>query len=441
MGEDVITISTVITEKLPSPTREFDRIIDNVVQPDYLPFELLVKIFRLCCGIDCQESQRWSEADYTKVLHKLAQVCRVWAETITKSSELWTVVQGTQSTQTSLAVLKLSQDRPLGVEVGFKNQAILHEVLKRFHRWEWARLYIDIYHGESFRPLLEREAPVILRSFELGYKWDPNRTPQILNLFHDHAPGLKHLRLASVLLRNWSSPILHGLRTLEMSYFRSGPSFPSLQNFVDALRACHVLEDLVLKEFNILGHDVQPGSVAHLPRLQRLHIDAMPNMSISILSVMDTPTCTDYFFSIPDLGYGDRVLLAIVSYVSDAFQNHLLTGDFLRLTSGYTDVVVQITPDDPALPEFRLRFHAICKSNAILQWVLPLIDKDRPNRGPIPAEVRLRGYDGTNGPKILRRRLSGVMMVTSDRCGLEKETRLHESGFTTAMFSNDGSEG
>ncbi|KAG8996451.1 hypothetical protein FRB94_008282 [Tulasnella sp. JGI-2019a] len=381
-----------------------------------LPTELLIKIFRNCCGIDGQAIGDRMRDEYTRPLHILAQVCKGWAGLVKGSSELWTVIRWSQSTPISMAALSLSQDRPLGIMISFRNEAMWPVALSHLRRWEWARLMLS---GHSFLPDLETPFPDGFKSLELDVD-DDHRNPQAVDLFKGHAPGLRHLSLQYISLHNWDSPILRGLHTLQLSHIKNGPS---LQQMIDILQGCEDLRELSLRGFQFTDVSGLEDTVVHLHRLQRLQLSSAAHYGsevgmLGLLKVLRTPSCTSYGFTLGHKTHKD-VFPAITALVSAGFQAHIASGDHATVTCTSSGVCFAVEPTDLDPSGFDLDISSIYPNKQILLWGIDLIHTNRPpGRGtPIPVEMQFKGGREHSDPEVislLRHQLPGVVSLTLD---------------------------
>ncbi|KAG8883214.1 hypothetical protein FRB97_007036, partial [Tulasnella sp. 331] len=385
-----------------------------------LPFELLHKIFRICCGVEESEYlQQHPWPMYTSPC-TLAHVCRVWYDVSKGSPDLWSILRSNQPRSLSGWWLELSRDSPLSIDIsnftGRKMRWRWPSVTQAIHRWWWVRLHLAV---EVLPPALETTSAPRLEHLELVVAHGPT---MILDLFNDHAPNLRHVSLTNLALRDWGSPVLRDLRTLELLDVPSHE--PSLPHLIGILIGCPDLEKLVLKVSRVDHENEEPQGVGglvsaiQLPCLKILHLNNVGWKTIrALLAMIRTPCCSDYHFSSFERTENDPHAI-IPQDILFQFRERLASGDTLKLTYGYEGISFDVDSHDPNSSTFRIKILDLATHHAIIHWAFHLVDVNREARGPIQASVvsTQNGLDEAS-VRLLRRYVPGVTLVKFYYCG------------------------
>lgn len=199
-----------------------------------LPVELLVEIFKQSVIHNRLRGDRLSYQE----LHCLALVCKRWADIVQGNPKLWVAVEGHRLEHEWRTALALSGSHPINVTcINVTNEHFWHAITPQLHRWNSAHIFMT--QGWALSALELNDAPRLER---LHLRTQQEFNSVVMDLFNGYAPNLRYINLSEVVLRNWNSAILIGLKALTLDYISH--SGPSAQQIVNVLRACPELEIL-----------------------------------------------------------------------------------------------------------------------------------------------------------------------------------------------------
>ncbi|KAG8864097.1 hypothetical protein FRB96_006971 [Tulasnella sp. 330] len=172
-----------------------------------LPVEHLINIFLI------YTEYHYGFKTYYMAVLKLGRVSRRWRDIVKGAPALWTMLNSSHPAWTWHLTLERSAGH--GLDVYFQSLHInlplfLDMISSSIHRWRKATVMFPLpldYGG------LEQKPAPLLRSPDLV-----SSSPLVLqhDLFRGHAPGPQHLGLESISLHDWTSPLIFGLRSLEL---------------------------------------------------------------------------------------------------------------------------------------------------------------------------------------------------------------------------------
>ncbi|KAG8994556.1 hypothetical protein FRB94_009803 [Tulasnella sp. JGI-2019a] len=280
----LLTLLSTVDAEVALKTRTLQIRLASLSGINKLPAELLIKIFHCTGGIDSSPDPRnhglldfsnvpWRPG-YAVRLNTLSQVCRTWRE-IARYPELWTHLND-ESWKTALVV---SQSLPLTVDWD-QGDDFGASALRVAGRWRSARVTLRVaQERRGLLLVLEKASVPILKNFGLLRNLD-NEELSSVNLFNGHAPMLETLTLEGIKLRDWSSPMLSGLRGLILRWFQ-GATCLTITEVLEILHGCLLLEQFVLEwvctsDATVQDHTYQ---VIELPRLQGLRMKNRHHLS------------------------------------------------------------------------------------------------------------------------------------------------------------------
>ncbi|KAG9022627.1 hypothetical protein FRB95_014519 [Tulasnella sp. JGI-2019a] len=341
-----------------------------------LPVELIIEIIKGATSFS-DHWRTWSTGYYNE-LRSLARVCRFFAGTIKGAPGLWSILD-VSAARTGFCwntVIQRSQSCPLIVRVFKPDPKLWLTMVHNIHRWKVASITLH-----STRLLdasnLERSHAPTLETLHLTYVKESEESTVVLDLFHRDAPKLRELYLYAVALRDWASPILHGLHLLSVSHIDSG-SQCNMQMLLGALRECPELEMLQLYSvwFNNSTTENEIPAI-DLPRLGTLHLGLLyPDVevanylikSIRANSIEDLILESDTSRDITLLPPFPREC----SFFAIAFDACITSGHIIRIAAGATHV--NITVGTELTEEGRFFLHHQFRARDILEWAIPRLN-------------------------------------------------------------------
>ena len=241
----------------------------NRIPPEVLSivFEMFVHLWY---GFDwnCNRGDGWMW-DKTLSWHKpaITQVCSRWRNIAIGTPSLWRAVYSEFSPVVNAILLARSRQTPIiaifcgppysswdkGVFSWRKVREELLPVAAESHRLECLQLRCSSCKLNELSSFFSSPAPT-LKYLDLSlYNADPpieddydNLSRVLTDIFANHAPNLRVLRLEYVLLP-WSSP-LFGPHLTELKIDHMTHQWPSVQEFVAILTRCPSLETIALSE-------------------------------------------------------------------------------------------------------------------------------------------------------------------------------------------------
>lgn len=250
-----------------------------------LPLELLVKIFHIALEEDIITY-------HFKKLYTLARVSRKWNNVVRHTPSFWPYIASPSPLSFVTKAISKSMPYPLHVDLrlGGRRETgpeILQKVMEQIKRWGGVRLNID--YVEGIRKGLEVPAPLITR-FDLTLP--SHLTARSINLFNGQADRLKHLRLTGIAIP-FRSPILRGLRHLELEGIDKGPSITDIMHALSTSPELHFLS-LTRVQGNCVPLP-QGHSPLVMTELTHLHlIDMSKEYCTTLLPSIRAPNCTHF---------------------------------------------------------------------------------------------------------------------------------------------------
>ncbi|KAG8844659.1 hypothetical protein FRB96_002977 [Tulasnella sp. 330] len=249
----------------------------------------------------------WNNYILHRATHTLAQVCKSWAEILTRWPTIWSAIDFNRGIASVTQSLRLSANHPLAIKfitpgkgqlkAGFASAFSL--ACQHIYRWETVTLYIL---SDAFAVLENSKAPILrylrLQSIEISRGEEDGFSVPVLDLFQGHAPRLTKVALLGVALKDWNSSLLRNLQSLTLSHL--GSSAPSLHQILNSIRSSIKLESLDIAGIHTYG-DPQKMDPIHLPDLRKIAIrESSPVCAATILDTTRTPNCEHY-----TIGYGE----------------------------------------------------------------------------------------------------------------------------------------
>lgn len=233
-------------------------------------------------------------------LHSFVSVSHAWKEIIEASPSLWAVIHSHDNAPVVRKALRNSKNHPLLVYALFWSsrgppglllpREFVREVEPHLHRWRFARI-------ESWVPVLELqevlESPApLLEKLEIVLYGHASIAIRGLNLSADKMGRLQHLHISNTSIRQWSSSLFGGLRSLEIS---RPLNQPTTRQLLHVIQDCPQLQALDLNGF--AGDETAipcSNSTICLPMLKRLRFRGRDQDQLcTIVSHIAAPACTE----------------------------------------------------------------------------------------------------------------------------------------------------
>lgn len=260
-----------------------------------LPNELLIQFISL--AIDKDSLSPWMKR--YRALHRLISVSHTWREVIENTPSLWSVIDFTDPTSVVRKAIQNSKNNSLHVSAflmadirlgRLSPEEFVQEMRPHFLRWRFAHINVKM-EAAGLRELLESSSPLLER-LELLSGASTTATLQDLDLSADKTRRLQHISLQNASIREWSSSLFPGLRSLVI-YEPSKQ--PTLRQLLDMIQACHQLEVLRLEGF--AGDEAAIACsrpTIPLPLLKKLECREQSQGRLrTIVGHINAPVCTE----------------------------------------------------------------------------------------------------------------------------------------------------
>ena len=335
------------------------RLRRNALSPiSTLPPEVLAAIFSLLCPPSSPDRN----PDHHIARLRVSHVCHQWCQIALNQPLLWSNVNfATVSLAGAIEILLRAKSVPLYLDA------------KISHRWDDDRfnafrtefrarvpyichLRITANHLNLHETLegLVSPAPTLesLVVFSHGGFYDGELgfvLPDIL--FSGSTPRLSCLKLFCCEI-SWTSPLLKGLRHLEIHVFLSRAK-PTLEAWLDALDELPHLKTLVLRSASPIASSFpfDVNRTATLPSISHLEILASPGDCALALAHLDLPALTELHI-IPKLSYSHpdsddvpRILPYIVQHAHGPQDTQPLQSVLIRSNGRRVDILAWSVPN------------------------------------------------------------------------------------------------
>lgn len=389
-----------------------------------LPVELLVKIFKSAATPLPYWAKNTTNPRYYQRLHLLAQVCRLWAEVVKGSPELWWLVNGRDPSSEWTTALHRSRDSLIVFKYGLYGDGAAFDhhlwssVSQHLHRWKTADLAFNFAEAglsHSFT-LLENAAPALET---MRMRSSRPFTEQItLDLFNGYAPKLTTLDITNVAFRDWSSPVLQGLTSLWLGFVSY--SGPSLEQMLDVLRASPRLDWLSLNNIRFSSDAAVGKPSAVLLELRSINLSSLSSVVTSrLLRAIDAPKCTTTQVQVADEERPDNELYDVTTaWATPAIKKSLAVGGEVDINictprfvsfsvnqivdhrSDYDSTTVLYLPDIPTRP-------------SILEWGLALMESSDSSHASLTVRIEIEAMRPQHVEEILAilRRLPNIVAL------------------------------
>lgn len=275
----------------------------NAVAPiSRLPNEMLVQAFAEYIAdkdyIAIGNGQVAPGQTLPQKLSVLSKVSKAWQEVAQDAACLWAGnVNAQQPPSFVRAAIKNSKRHPLVVQCFMDNSQPEYEasleICGELHRWRSANL--TAYNPAHFDVLAYSGAPS-LKSLTMSAI---ARTGIPIRLFGGVAPQLEELSLRNVLI-DWNSPVLSGLRSIELDLTIG----PSPFQFLRALQSSPNLVTLILSNssFAVTSDTSTFSEPIDLIRLRRLRLHLCPDDVVRLcLEKLRCPFLADFHVQVPSV--------------------------------------------------------------------------------------------------------------------------------------------
>lgn len=354
-------------------------------------------------------------------LEMLASVSRTWHAVVENTPSLWSEVRSWDRKGLVLKALRKSKEHPLVVDLldvslgfgdspaetrpgCFTGQEFLCEVGQYLHRW--SRAHLSLSRQDLLTPgVLEESAPRLTSLHVMLPLIEPATS---VDLFGGVAPALQDVSLHGIAVRDWSSPIFRGLRSLTIV----GPAMvpPSVQQLVNMIRGSPLLE-FIRFEY-IRQHErtsVEENSIpVVLQHLRVLNLSGLPPVMLEIIlnSIRVPATCK--------LQLGCKYVAAPTTFTLGHSLSHFLPGlnslllkcRRLELNLGRSSLSCWESSKIDS-PDFRLFVNGMNPAKP-LEWLLGALEEAL---GTLPVKVNLED-DFDLGDEEVTRRLWSMACVT-----------------------------
>ena len=279
-----------------------------------LPCEVLAALFSFLSAF------AWDEGSGLLAWICVAHVCRQWRETALSHPRFWSRINLTELTPVGMAeILSRAKIAPLHLEADFTEWEAAHfEVFERqleAHISHIRHLNFSGVHLSTVVKRLVSSAPT-LESLSLSHESPLRMLPFVIipdNLLNCAAPNLTSLKLEKCNI-NWKSPLLKGLRTLEILDL-SPKARPKLNDWLDALNEMPQLTKLTLRSATPRVCPSISRTIT-LPSLTYLRIDDSAENCGLALAHLVLPTLTWLHVNVESHNRdGGDVLRTVIPYV------------------------------------------------------------------------------------------------------------------------------
>ncbi|KAG8890023.1 hypothetical protein FRB98_001458 [Tulasnella sp. 332] len=354
-----------------------------------LPAELIIKIVKLATYFtahrdftdddDDDDDPHFSNAYYEK-LHVLAQVCRVLAEIVKGTPELWSVVSFKDKESNWRASLRLSQSHPLTIryEHYWRDTPFWSAVIPVIQRWRVACITLMASEALRLASDLEMVGAPELEGLRIQYRESRGESLPALDILRGWAPNLRDLSLTTIILRDWSSPIMHRLHSLSLL---SIYSILSLETFSNALQGCLNLKMLRL---HYVGFDSVAGDRAtlNLPHLRALYLEYLnDDVDEYLLSRLRAPFVNDVRIlkdPVGDVPTKSLYVSTVTSFLANPFDTCMVSAGNIRMEGGDAIIRIAMEAERSTNKVGSFNIDHIFYGAQILDWITQRLDTSIP---------------------------------------------------------------
>ncbi|KAA1468132.1 hypothetical protein DENSPDRAFT_373195 [Dentipellis sp. KUC8613] len=267
-----------------------------------LPPETIALIFSFVVQLSYPRTPNDRRLSWMAVAH----VCRQWRDIALQHPRLWSRIDFT-STACAKEMLRRAKMAPLQIYADFNStlgcKADLQALLLALPHASRANLLsISAPHQTLSNIVQQLSSPApLLEKFgfhnEQGLPWGIDYVPSLPiklpeSLLAGHAPNLRHLELSGCDIR-WSSPLLKGLRHLEILDL-SANRRPTMTEWLDALENMPYIEELMLHESTPItplrrSAPPPPSRTVTLTNLVQLDLSSKASSVASVLNHIHLP--------------------------------------------------------------------------------------------------------------------------------------------------------
>lgn len=368
-----------------------------------LPVELLVQIIReslpeVESAFSGWQYVSWNRRkwDYFASLYRLMQVSKRWGEIVKDTAQLWAVMDSRYPHPVWTTALARSGTHPLIIFLTrhrtrtasesshtsdqhrhiLQTEHFCNEIMQNVHRWCSAELILDRHEH-----LVSLERSDALRLKRLQVEFIASGPQQVLNLLGGRAPELLDLDLSGLLV-DWNSPVMSGLRSLQLSTLLG----PSLSRMLTILGNCPNLETLTLTSARFRDAAAPPSTVIHLPLLKSFRIDDIEeSVTSALFESINAPDCLWHYLGCGTIQARDSIsTTAFIKHVSPPMTTYLAETRRLKIHSdkgGHaTYIDITVGDDDGTADEFpldtsmSLRLQSLSARAVFLDLIAPIIE-------------------------------------------------------------------